>query len=400
MKLQNEEYEQILLGHIINHNDVLEDFRIFDDLFTVKKNKDIFQAILKLKEEGYDIDKISVTDKSKVDASYVSELPFYSGNTKYYYDELLELSKKRKLYKVAAYIMNGISEDYNTLISGVEKSIESIDYEVGDIVYIKDLLAGAIEDIESIYNGTKDFGLKLNTAPLDNYIVGLTGNKLVILGARTSVGKTAYMLQISLNLALSGVKCGIISLEMTKLEITNRLLSNLSMVDLNKIRFAKKTDFDNLDTAANKLYKTNIMIADPPRIYLNDLRVMVRKMIKEGAQIIFIDYLTMIRHDNQNMARHEQVGEISKTLKELSRQHDIPIICLSQVKRDAENRQPGLSDLNWSREIEQDADIVILLHGDRNEERLHVYVAKNRGGAIGGGDVLFRKEHQRFYEYT
>jgi replicative DNA helicase len=200
------------------------------------------------------------------------------------------------------------------------------------------------------------------------------------------------------------------SLEMSDMAIMQRLISSEARVDSNKIRtgFLQPKDFTSLIDAAGKIYDAPLYILDMPNLKMLDLRAQARRLkAQQDIKIIFIDYLTLISSDNYQIPRHEQIAEISRSLKSLARELDIPVVALSQVKRDAEGKKPSLADIRESGSIEQDADLVMFLHRERESEKkpedgqidfikTELIIAKQRNGPVGTVDIAFKPRFTRF----
>jgi replicative DNA helicase len=409
VNLQNHEYEKILLGHLISDSALLDSYKILENFFTTVDHKSIFNAIKDLKNDGYDIDIISVTDKSKVNHVYVSELSCVStANFKYYYDSLEELKNLRGLVKINTEALNSIhsGKEYASVASDIENGLYTFDSEIEyDITAVKDALPTVIQELEDICTGKKDWGIKHGIRSLNEYLIGFMASQLIIIGARPSQGKTAFMLQLTINIS-QHYKCGIISLETTKEALTKRILSNLSCVNLKEVNHSTRSAFNRLTDASDILSNRQIDIYDPPSATIDDIRMIVRRMKKNGCRIVFIDYLTLINNNNGD-SRTERVADTSTALKQIARINEIPLVCLSQIKRDSDGRRPRLSDFVWSAQVEQDADIAIMLYPKTKDENDHdkynidveVIIGKQKDGPTGSTHLRFAQEYQRFDEY-
>jgi replicative DNA helicase len=203
------------------------------------------------------------------------------------------------------------------------------------------------------------------------------------------------------------------SLEMSDMALCLRLISAEAKIESEKIRSGLLTprDFGSLMAAAGKIYEAPLYIVDTPGMKLLDLRSQARRLRSQhGVQIIFVDYLTLITSDNHNLPRHEQIAEISRSLKSLARELDIPIVALSQLRRDAEGKQPNLSDIRESGSIEQDADLVMFIHREResdaksgkedNSGKTELIIAKQRNGPVGKVDIVFLPRYARFVPFA
>ncbi len=237
------------------------------------------------------------------------------------------------------------------------------------------------------------------------------------MGARPSIGKTAFALSIALNMIVKKkYRVGFFSLEMSATSLMERLLTSHSRVDFKRIRNAtlKGNEMIAVVDSSSVLYDAELFIQDTPNMKLMDLRAQARRMkLDHDVQIIFIDYITLIEAEaDSRVPRHEQISIISRSLKQLARELDIPIVCLSQVGRQADGVEPKLADLRESGSIEQDADVVILLHRDVGKNRIDdeeerrrnniqetkIIMAKNRNGEQGIFSLAFISNIVRFDE--
>jgi replicative DNA helicase len=208
------------------------------------------------------------------------------------------------------------------------------------------------------------------------------------------------------------IPVGFFTLEMSEMALMNRLISSESRINSNKLRsgLLKPSDFHNLTEAAGRIYEAPLYIDDTPNMKILDLRAQARRMLsKEGVKIIFVDYIGLIEPESKNnVPRHEQVAEISRSLKSLAREMEIPIVCLSQVGRQSEGKAPSLADLRESGSIEQDADVVMFLHREREtgqaddhsrgpvNKPTELIIAKQRNGPIGTVPIVFIPKYTRF----
>ena len=242
---------------------------------------------------------------------------------------------------------------------------------------------------------------------------GFQDSELIIIGARPSMGKTAMALSMIQNIAIKEkIPAALFSLEMSDKQIMQRLLAAQGRIPSQKIRTGLLTmqELQRMQDAAGVIYDAPLYIVDTPNMKLLDLRALARRMkIQCGIKIIFIDYITLIKSENTLVPRHEQIAEISRSLKSLARELNIPVVALSQVRRDAEGQEPTLADLRESGSIEQDADVVMFIHRERqknqNQENApkeimgiptKLIVAKQRNGPIGDVEVVFLPSFTRF----
>jgi replicative DNA helicase len=250
---------------------------------------------------------------------------------------------------------------------------------------------------------------------LDKLTSGFHPSELVVLGARPGKGKTAIALSMAANITIRQERpAAFFSLEMSDRALMLRLLSAETKIDHNKLRtgFFVKDDFQKLFEAADLLHNAPLYIVDMPHITMHTIQSMSRMLkIQQNIGIIFIDYISLIASDNPRQARYDFISEVSRSLKGLARELDIPVVVLSQLRRESERekRPPSLADIRESGAIEQDADIVMFLNPDREKEqdnpfkdegeKVQLIVAKNRNGPVATIDLLFYNHLTKFVPY-
>ncbi|HPO03724.1 MAG TPA: DnaB-like helicase C-terminal domain-containing protein, partial [Treponemataceae bacterium] len=267
------------------------------------------------------------------------------------------------------------------------------------------------EAIEKLYHTRDAFtGVPSGLIELDQMTSGFQKSELIIIGARPSVGKTALALSMAAHTSIKEkIPTAFFSLEMSDMQLMQRLISSEAKIPSEKIRtgLLKLSDFQSIQDAAGLIYEAPLYIVDMPNMKLLDLRAMARRLRAQfNIEIIFVDYLTLITSENSLIPRHEQIAEISRSLKSLARELNIPVVALSQVKRDAEGKKSNLADLRESGSIEQDADVVMFLHRERVSSKdagdkeqaidTELIVAKQRNGPIGDVEILFLPRYTKF----
>ena len=355
--------------------------------------------------------------------SYVAMLPDRvptANNVEFYADIVKQNAILRRMIDACT---DGIvksyeaSEDPKSVLDTIERNIFDITQlnEVKDYQKIPDLITDALAYFQKLTNGDNSVsGLKTGFEYLDRLIIGLKPGDMFVLAARPSVGKTAMALNIAANIALRGdlvdgkpPTVGIFSLEMSAQQLVLRLIASEARVNTSKWRYAKPTQNEVLDfqDACHRLKQSNIIIDDTGGIDILELRAKARRMkSRDNVSCIFIDYLQLIHVDSsRNSTRENEVSKISGSLKALAKELQIPIVVLAQLNRATEqnkNEQPKLSNLRESGAIEQDADVVALLHRDITKQRemtdddmsgteAELIVAKNRSGRTGVQKMLF-----------
>ncbi|MCF7940153.1 MAG: replicative DNA helicase [Spirochaetia bacterium] len=402
--------------------------------FYVKAHSIIFTAVEYLSNSGEVIDLITMTEELKRTgmlescggvsyiASLTSDVPT-TANIAFYAKIVSGLSIRRQLLKISNELIAKAydeSEDTQELLADAEKKIFDItdaSSTTGSYMAASEIVKDAVDMIEKLYHSGGDYsGVPSGFPELDNHTSGFQNSEFIIIGARPSVGKTAFALTMASNIAVrKNIPVGFFTLEMSGKSLMQRLFSAEARIDSKKLRsgMLKHSDFTKLTEAAGRLYEAPLYIEDTPNIKLLDLRAKARRMKKnEDIKIIFIDYIGLIESDQKgNIPRHEQVAEISRSLKALARELDIPIVCLSQVGRQSEGKEPTLADLRESGSIEQDADVVMFIHKKRDTEKdiaeenkavidTDIILAKQRNGPIGTVRLGFVPRYTKFESLT
>ena len=278
---------------------------------------------------------------------------------------------------------------------------------------MKDELKGAYERIEKLHEGGNRLrGIPTGFDQLDNKLSGLQKSDLIVLGARPSSGKTAFALDIARNAASLGYTVGIFSLEMARDQVVDRIISAASNVPLWHIltgRIQGDTEFQMIQNGLGKLESAKLFIDDSPSLNVLQMRSMARRLqVEHGLDLLIVDYLQLIKPRTSSDNVVQQITEISRGLKALARELKVPVLAVSQLSRNVEQRgatEPRLSDLRDSGSIEQDADVVMFisrigdpnsLDGANNENLRKITIAKHRNGAIGSIDLGFDNERVSF----
>jgi replicative DNA helicase len=292
----------------------------------------------------------------------------------------------------------------------VEDVVEHIETELTTILNKKswaykrigEFIHPALEHIEKLLNSQGILGISTGYSSIDDYTGGFIDSEVTIIGARASMGKTAIALNMAENISKQNIPVGFISLEMQGKLLALRILCGLSKIDMWKIRagMIDRKDFDRLYDAGRSINEYPLYLYEYPNARLLDIKLKARLMKRqEGIKILFIDYIGLIRTD-QDTPRWEEVGYISSELKALARELEIPIVVCCQVNRDAEGKPPTLANLRESGSIEQDADVVMFLHRKRDSQNSELIISKNRNGGTGKIDLYFIMERTRFEEVT
>lgn len=448
--------EKAVIGCLLQNNDMIDEVfaTITADMFYSRPLRAIFLSIGDLSKAGTDVDKITVRDRllSKLSGSMqdkVNNIKQRAKELEGYDEKTLDDNFFIDLLEDAAYNTNVISycniiKNKYLLRQAIEKASKIIsDCRVGDKSAIEicneaqdDYFNLGMSDDKKAYHRISDYtkqifekivtaadakhgitGVETGYKSLDSYTAGFQNSDMIVLAARPGVGKTTFALNLAYNIcSISDKSVLFFSLEMGGIQLATRVLSSISFVESSKIRTGNLSDTDmrNLIDASYDFENKKLFIRDSTLLTIADLRNECMKVkMKEGLDIVFIDYLQLMvagdnyKNANKNgfMSRQEEVAAISRNIKALAKDLNIPIVALSQLHREAENRSgaPQLSDLRESGAIEQDADIVMLIHRPNKEDsqdpRVDVALAKHRNGSTGTINFRFDKGTTRFSEW-
>ena len=424
------EAEQAVLGSMLTDKDaVISAIEVLkENDFYRTDNKSIYEAILNLYNRAEPIDIITV--KAELETlgkfeqvgglEYLASLPDKvptTANAMKYIKIVEEKSTLRNLIKTANEIIElgyDPTEDVSDIMESAEKKIFNIMQNNDKKSYspIKDILVDSFTQLEELYNRKQHItGVPSGFTELDYKTAGFHGSDLVLIAARPAMGKSAFALNIATNAAVrANVPVVIFSLEMSKEQMVNRILCSEAMVDSNKVRTGKleEDDWTKLAGSIGPLSDAEIYIDDTPGISVMEIRAKCRKLkLEKNIGMVVIDYLQLVQGSNKrNGSREQEISEISRSLKILAKELNVPVIALSQLSRAVEQRpdhRPMLSDLRESGAIEQDADIVMFLYRDdyynqdsEKKDIAEVIIAKHRGGSLGTVDLLWLGSYTKF----
>ena len=430
---QDIEAEKSLLGAVMIQDSVLpEVLTILKPTdFYEKRNELIFGAMISLYDSHKPIDLLTLTAELKTKkllkdiggAQYLTELSNYvpaASHAKAYAEIVEKASVRRRLIKAGTEIANKAYEEnaeVDSLIGAAEKDLFEVSDKIirSDYVAMNDLLADAFDRIEDLHKNKGALrGLKTGFRDLDKKTAGFQKGDLVIIGARPAMGKTTFAQNLAYNIASINQK-GVLffSMEMAANEIIDRMISDVSGVDNWKMRTGNLSDeeFQRIGDALGEMDEIPIYIDDTSSMTIVELRNKARRAMHDhNIGIVIVDYLQLISGSDRYAGnRVQEVTEISRGLKILARELEIPVIALAQLSRNVTGRddpRPVLSDLRESGSIEQDADLVMFLHrpdyyrqNDDNYEETHItelLIAKHRHGAVGKIELYFHPELLRF----
>ena len=401
-----------------------------EECFYIPSNRKIFRAIRELFDRDMPVDTITLADhletKGDLDniggSEHLVDLGYNTmalASWRHHINILKRDLTLRKMIAASAQISAlayDAPQDTKEVVDKAEELIFSVTDEriatgykpVGTIMQELYSQLGEMSDQQ-----VESMGIQTGFAGLDERLLGLRGGQMVVVGARPAVGKTSFSLNLALNAAMSGASVAFFSLEMSSLEIGQKLLATRSGIDMTKIRTASiaPDEWQPILQATEELSQSDIMIDDTPGTTVTEIRAKARRMLhnKENGLVI-IDYLQLVTSTNRSDNRANDVSEMSRGIKIMAKDLDIPVVALSQLSRAGKNRTdktPQLSDLRESGAIEQDADIVILLDRSQTEEEAkreerpdlgitRFIIAKNRAGSCGIADFMFLGAKNKF----
>jgi len=428
---QNLEAEQSVLGGILIDNQALNsvlEILQADDFYSDAHRK-IFAAILDLSEKGRPSDLITLSDvlkdRKQLDAvggvsylaSLVDNVPS-AANISYYSKIVKEKAILRSLIGTATDILSksyAAGSDVDTLLDEAEHAIFEISENKIKPSFspLKELIKDSFRTIERLYEKKELItGVPTGFEMLDEKTSGLQKSDLVVVAGRPSMGKTALALNIAQYAAIeANIPVAIFSLEMSKEQLAFRMLSSEARVDSQRLRrgFPGETDWPKLTTAAGRLAEAPIFIDDTAAITVLEMKAKARRLKAEtGLGLVIVDYLQLMRSVGSRDSREQEISEISRSLKALAKELNIPVVALSQLNRQVEqrtNRRPQMADLRESGAIEQDADVIIFLYRDevynRSEDNpekgiAEIIIGKQRNGPVGTVKLSFLEKFTRF----
>ncbi len=430
------EYETALLGKLINSNESFDKTKglILHTDFSIKKHQIIFKTIEDVVDRGYSLEQKPIIQLLKEEKNLdkiggeeyinflVSEAGLHSNMTKYA-KSIVETSRLREVKSQVKSILlemsnNNISAD--EVLEKVEMKIISSarDIRVTEFKKAREIVKEVIEEIQKKLAGEQISGLKTEFIDLDKITTGLHGGDLIILAARPSMGKTALALNIAANIS-KDKKVAFFSIEMPSKQIVNRLIGLTGFIPSYKIqdpKYMTESDKQKFSIASEKIKKLNLYIDDSPGIKLSELVWKAKRLFKtSGIDLIIIDYLQLINSSSSYKTnRQAEVATISRTLKKLARELEVPVIALSQLSRQVEKREskiPIMSDIRESGAIEQDADLIAFVYREayyqlktqtnenNDPQKIQMIIGKHRNGPTGVVNLSFNPNYGLFLDY-
>ncbi|NLM73406.1 MAG: replicative DNA helicase [Clostridiaceae bacterium] len=422
------EAEQSILGALLIDRNSLSEVsgKLKPEDFYLEKHKEIYEAIISLYEDSLPVDIVTVSDAlsrrgtlEKVgNLDYIAQLANSiptTANVMHYVNIVQDKALLRKLIQVSGEIMDisfqGVAEGVEVL-NQAEKSVFEISQGMNrtGLEHINSVLDTTFSHLEELCQNKGELtGVPSGFIDLDRKTSGFQNSDLILVAARPAMGKTSFVLNIAVNAALRGFPVAIFSLEMSKTQLVNRILSLESMVELEKMRTGKleAEDWKKIGFSLGPLSKSPIYIDDNASINTMEMLSKLRKLkLNKGLGLVIIDYLQLMEGRKRSENRQQEISDISRSLKIMAKELNVPIIALSQLSRAPETRndhRPVLSDLRESGAIEQDADMVMFLYRDDyynedSEKRniVEVIIAKHRNGPTGTVELAWIPQYTKF----
>ena len=426
---QDIEAEQAVIGSMLTDQDAVSSAieTLKPEDFYREDNKIIYDAILNIYNRAEPIDiitlKAELSSMNKLEAvgglEYIAVLPDKvptTANVDRYIKIVEEKAMLRNLIKTANEILNmgyEPTEEPEMVMDLAEKKIFDVMQKKSQKGYtpIKDVLVESFAKLEELYNQKQHVtGVPTGFIDLDRMTAGLHGSEFILIAARPAMGKSAFALNIGAYAATrANIPVAIFSLEMAKDQVANRILCSEALVDSNAVRTGELTDEDlsKLAETSGELSQAQIFIDDTAGISVMEIRAKCRKLkLEKNIGLVIIDYLQLVQGSGKTSSREQEIAEISRSLKILAKEIEVPVIALSQLSRAVEARpdhRPMLSDLRESGSIEQDADIVMFLYRDdyynedsEKKNQAEVIIAKQRAGSTGTVDLAWLGQYTKF----
>lgn len=426
--------EQAVLSSILMDGDAAAE--AFEALkaedFYSPENKAVFEAAYQLYTKGEPIDVVTVKNQLEENGVFaeiggvetlanIAASVGSSVNVKSYAKIVEEKSVLRRLIKLSGDISEisyKAGDDINTILDKAEKGIFDVmqNRNTDSFSSIMDVAFETFTNIEKIYNSSEKItGISTGFADFDAKTAGLQKSDLILIAARPSMGKTAFVLNVAQHAALKeNVPVAIFSLEMSKAQLVNRMLCAEALVDAQKVRTGElnSDDWNKLVEGMGRLSEAPIYIDDTPGITAMEIRAKCRRLkLEKGLGLIVIDYLQLMSGSGKSDSRQQEISEISRSLKAIAREMEAPVIALSQLSRACEARsdhRPMLSDLRESGAIEQDADLVAFLYRDEyyfpekteKKNMAELIIAKQRNGPTGTVNLTWLGQYTKFANMT
>ena len=424
----SEEAEKSVIGAMLLENQAINEVmgKIKAKDFYIEENKILFEIITNMFDNGDEVDLVKVRERvnakglsEKIPTTYITNLCNRLATTANVLDHVKIIEEKSILRKIilTSREMNDLGYQEEKPLQKILDKIETKVFDITDSKQVKgfdnahDILLETLSDLEEKYASDGDItGLPTGFRDLDNMTSGFQDSDLVIIAARPSMGKTALALNIAQHVALNHDKnVGVFSLEMSKSQLMQRVLCSEAKVNNHRLRTGNLADddWDKITKVSNEIANSGLHIDDTPSLSVMEAKAKARRLkASEGLDILFIDYLQLMEGAGDANSRQQEIAKISRSLKNLARELDIPVVALSQLNRAVEQRndkRPRMSDIRSSGAIEQDADIIAFLYRDEyynpdteREGITEIILGKQRNGPVGTVELGFEKRFTKF----
>ena len=403
----NENYREIehaLVSRVYYNPRVIDKLSIVANDFRDPRWKRVFRAVKTLVDKGIvdkEVDDVALRNMdneiSFTDLEALQDYP--PTNIGYYEKIMIDMSMKRGLERLSAQIMDALSEgrDGKVVVEEIQDTLyRLVERKESDLKTISEFVHGAVDEIEALYHANGGIvGVTSGYSDIDHLTSGFSKGDLIIIGARTSIGKTALAVNMAVRTAQKGTQVGFFECEMSGTQTVRRVFSQMGGIQHHKIRsgLMGPSDFEKMDAVAERVFALPIYLDDTPNIPFDDLRSKARLMVRKGVEIIFIDYLALVGYRGpKNMPTFERIGALVAEIKQMARELNIPVVLVSQLNRQAEGETPSISHLSQSDQIAMHSDVIMLLHRYRdttNDTHSQLFVAKNRNGPTGKVDLIY-----------
>ena len=399
-----ERFERVVIGSVLTDNRRFDDFELLPMHFLTSRRQAIWKAISDMIAKGIEVNAVTLLQETNdgLTLSEIESLPDEWGNPAYAAKKVREEWMRRRLLRLGQMLIESNAEkDVEEMSDTAFRELSEIDGGNGtEIKTVRDMLIPTVNAIEAAYKTGSIRGVATGYPSLDEKIGGFQKGEFTVLAARTGIGKTEFVVNLIVNQMRRHIVFGMFSAEMAATRIIQRVLFTEAALGQHIFSSGRATaaDFTALTDGATGLYERDAFLDDTPAISFSKLRSGARRMVSRGAQILYVDYLTLIRYGNKNTPRHERIGELSKEFQRLARELDVPIVVLSQLNRTGEGAQPSLDMLRQSGEVEEDADLILFLHRDRASTTTKLIIAKSRDGASGVVEFQYNPSKSQYLE--
>ena len=431
----NDDAERAIIGAMLiddNAITLVQQHLRADDFYS-RRHQKIFEAILSLNNKGTRPDLLTLNNeleqtgklKKTKNINYITSLTHTvpsSTNTQYYTEIVQNCALRRNLINISG---DAGARAYDETVDPkliLEETYQKLFYindpsRIFRYNRVENVIKNTVKYLDNVYHSKAEFtGIPSGFSSLDRLTSGFQSAELIIIGARPGMGKTAIALNMAANIAIrQNIPAAFFSLEMSDQALMIRLISAEAGINSHRLRtgFFAQSDFHKILSAAELVHDAPLYIVDMPHMTILNIQSMARMLrIQEKIEIIFIDYIGLISSDNNQLKRYELISEVSRSLKGLARELNIPVVALSQLRREAQDQRPNLADIRESGSIEQDADLVMFLNREKEpdktldeqaeetSQKVQLLLAKNRNGPVGTIFLTYFQHLTKFVPFS